>query len=65
MLNGKICSISEDTSLHSKALCFAGISWFEIDRADVLNAKMKVLTEAQASFSADTNKGMARSISST
>ncbi|BDA41776.1 Putative S-adenosyl-L-methionine-dependent methyltransferase [Coccomyxa sp. Obi] len=34
-----------------------GISWFEIDRADVLNAKRKVLTKAQASFSVDTNKG--------
>ncbi|CAL8462346.1 g1879 [Coccomyxa elongata] len=34
-----------------------GISWFEIDRADVLNAKRKVLTEAQALFSVDTNKG--------
>ncbi|KAK9908943.1 hypothetical protein WJX75_005035 [Coccomyxa subellipsoidea] len=30
-----------------------GVAWFEIDRADVLNAKTKVLTSARAAFSLD------------
>lgn len=37
--------------------CRAGVAWFEIDRADVLNAKTKVLTSARAAFSLDANKG--------
>lgn len=39
----------------------AGVSWFEVDRSDVLNAKKRVLSRAEASFSADTNQGAHKS----
>ncbi len=34
----------------------AGVSWFEVDRSDVLRAKQKALKQAGAAFSEQENK---------
>lgn len=47
--------------LAQTSLCWAcaGVTWFEVDKPDVLSAKHKALSAAGASFSSDSNAGAA------
>jgi len=40
----------------SRVCLLAGVSWFEVDRSDVLRAKSKALKQAGAAFSEEENQ---------
>ncbi len=40
----------------SRVCLLAGVSWFEVDRSDVLRAKSKALKQAGAAFSKEENQ---------